>query len=116
MCRTFPLSSAVDRTSDKLTPKWNGPWKMTSFLTPVSVLLELVEDQPQSGQAHKLAVRRCCPSSDVYRAPTKKTKMLQAAYLQNGLLRGICSCLLTRGTTCVAIRSQLIDYPLEKLL
>nr|CAD7461763.1 unnamed protein product [Timema tahoe] len=52
MCRNFPFSSAADRISAKLTPKWSGPWRISSFLTLVSVLLELVEDEIQSRRAH----------------------------------------------------------------
>nr|CAD7412085.1 unnamed protein product [Timema cristinae] len=78
MCRTFPLSSAVDRTSAKLTPKWSGPWKITSFLTHVSVILELVEDQRQSRWAHMSTVCLLRRRWEFYKLPTCKTDYSEA--------------------------------------
>nr|CAD7568610.1 unnamed protein product [Timema californicum] len=56
MCRNFQLSSSTDRISAKLTPKGSGPWIIRSFLTPASVLLELVEDEQQSRRAHLVSL------------------------------------------------------------
>nr|CAD7262586.1 unnamed protein product [Timema shepardi] len=65
MCRTFPLSSAADRISAKLNPRWSGPWRISSFLTPVSVHLKLVEDEQQSRRSHSGRQSNGPISSDV---------------------------------------------------
>nr|CAD7404815.1 unnamed protein product [Timema cristinae] len=44
VCKCFPLSSVVDKSSAKLAYKWSGSWSIHRFLTPVSVLLREIAD------------------------------------------------------------------------
>ena len=40
-CRTHPFSSGVNKITAKLMPRWSGPFRITDFLTPVTVIVIL---------------------------------------------------------------------------
>nr|CAD7428634.1 unnamed protein product [Timema monikensis] len=50
--RNFPLSSAADRISVNLSPRWGGSWLVWTFSTPVNVLLQHSENTDQTRRAH----------------------------------------------------------------
>lgn len=52
LLRSHPVSSAVARTSAKLSERWNGPYVILKFLTPVTVLLRLPLGTVSVRQAH----------------------------------------------------------------
>nr|CAD7410564.1 unnamed protein product [Timema cristinae] len=43
LCKCYPQSSAVDKISAKLSPKWSGPWRVERFLTPDELARKAVE-------------------------------------------------------------------------
>nr|CAD7460064.1 unnamed protein product [Timema tahoe] len=87
-CRDFPLSSGADRISAKLSPKWNGPWLVKAFLTPVTVLLEHCENEDRTRRAHVSEFTPCI--RDANSCP--KERMLHLIFCWWNLLAGLHCC------------------------
>ena len=58
MYNTHPTSSAVDKTTSKLSYRWCGPYQIHKYLTPVTVALYEPSTQKYVRRTHISQIKR----------------------------------------------------------
>ena len=59
MYRTHPTSSAIDKTTSKLSYRWCGPYQIHKYLTPVTVALYEPSTQKYVRRTHISQIKHC---------------------------------------------------------